>query len=227
MQNTTQNKKKIVFTTVLTIVLCFALVIGGTVAIFSSKAGMTTVTTAGQVKITAAQKNFQTYSGEWSASENAYVDKATGSVGSSVGTFSQGGTASWADSTLTITNMVPMDKVTFDIDVNNSSNVSIKYQLGFSVEGAELVKGLSISISIGENVNDIIVLGDGETSAFGKWYTLDYNGSVAQIRETITVTIEMPHDAGNEYQNKKATINFVVTAVQGNTHVVDNTPFAG
>ena len=120
-------------------------------------------------------------------------------------TFENGGSAVLNQQTttdiLTLTNITPGDKVTFDIDVVNDSNVAIIYSLSWMVDG-DLAKGL---VATADNVT----ITNGRT-AWKAWEGAN--------KQTISVSIELP--TTYTVQNESATISFAIEAYQGNAPLI-------
>ena len=119
------------------------------------------------------------------------------------------GAASLNDNVITLTNLVPGDYVTFTLTVTNKSTVAVNYRALIKVvEDKDLLDGLVISYN----------------EAFASsWDTLDAttseNGTTVK---TVTVRIELPETAGDEYQNTSCKLAYIVEAVQGNVSVIDD-----
>ena len=143
-----RNKKKILLSAVLTIVLCLSLIAGTTFALFTSESKVNIAITSGKVNVVASLSDPTLYSA------NAYIttgDKAIKTVDTTAdsadgqiydgtyagtyyyeeqtGTFLNHGTATVSGSTLTIDKMTPGDKVKTTLSVANYSNVVIQYRL--------------------------------------------------------------------------------------------------
>ena len=181
-------KKKIILSSILTIALCVALIAGSTFALFTSESKVNIAVTAGKVdvKATIDSASLKTYSMD--------VEQA-------VGTFENGGTAVIDDATATLNLelVTPGDKATFEIDVVNTSNVEFQYRFKWVVDG-ELAGGLVAT------VDDAAL-----TSNATDWAVWDKGDGY-----TMKVAVELPVEAGNEYQGKTAAISFTIEAVQGN-----------
>ena len=122
-------------------------------------------------------------------------------VGSTLGDHL--GSATLEDNVLTITNFVPGDYVTFKITVTNYSTVAVNYKATINtVEDLGLLDGLAISYN-------------GKFASH--WDTLSATTSEdGTTVSEVTVRIELPETAGNEYQDKSCKLAYVVEAVQGN-----------
>ena len=113
------------------------------------------------------------------------------------------GNAKLEGNVITLENLVPGDYVTFTLTVTNNSTVAVNYRALINVvEDKGLLDGLVISYN----------------EAFASsWDSLDAttseNGTTVK---TVTVRIELPEAAGNDYQGKSCKLAYVVEAVQGN-----------
>lgn len=174
---------------------------GTTYALFTSKSETDVSVVSGKVSVIATSENLVTYSGEnltGDPENDALVPTAT------VGIFANGGTASINGSTLTVKNMTPGDKVTFDIRVKNQSNVKSMYRsLVSSVEDNGLRNGLIITVN-GEEL-------------IGSSSKTDYvDLEVGSEDIIVPISVELPSDASDLYQEKTCKIVYAVEAVQGN-----------
>lgn len=185
--------KKTIISSLVTIVMCLALIAGSTYALFTSEDSVNIAVTSGKVKVTATADNLKLYS----------MGKEMTGTAEEPAKFENGGTAVLAQDVLTLTNITPGDKVTFDIVVENESNVTIVYSLIWRVDGA-LTNGLVAKA----NGNDIV---QGRT-AWTKWE--------GENIQTINVSIELPADYIT--QSESASITFAVEAYQGNASFIAN-----
>lgn len=118
-------------------------------------------------------------------------------------TFANGGTAEVNnEGVLELINITPGDKVVAHYSVINHSNVMIKYNVLFNMTG-ELAEALVTSV-------------DGTTAG---WTTLGAGEEV----EDVVVTIELPAEVGNEFQEKSANVLIQIQAIQANGHGTVNT----
>ncbi len=213
---TKSAKRSIIISAILAIIMCASLAAGATFALFTSESTVNIAVTSGKVNVVATivESSLKTYSGE-NLIGNAETDKVkltTDFTNGENGKFINGGTATLVGDTLTLKNMTPGDKVTFNITVTNKSNVAVNYRtVWMSDEDDGLMAGLTVTAD-GASY-------DGSTS-YTHWATLaaetNEDGSVVK---TIPVTVELLSDKGNEYQNKSCKLIFTVEAVQGNAHV--------
>ena len=130
------------------------------------------------------------------------VDASALTLGSTLGTAL--GTAELKENVITLTNLVPGDYVTFTLTITNKSNVTVNYRaLVKTVEDKGLLDGLVITYN----------------NAFASdWKKLE--PTTANVAEVV-VTISLPEDASNDYQNTSCKLAYVVEAVQGNVEIVD------
>lgn len=110
---------------------------------------------------------------------------------------------------ITLTNFVPGDVFSFDIRITNNSTVSVQYRTVIQLlKDAGLWNGLVVTI--GEDIYN----GDVQ---YANWSLL-----APKSKDIIVpVTISLPVEAGDEYQEKSCQISYRVEAVQGNAPVVD------
>lgn len=186
-------KKKLILTSILSIVMCFSLICGATFALFTSEDKVNIAITSGTVNVTAnidenSVKTKQLYDTDYTqGKDNMFEGEAT---------FNEQG--------LTLNKLVPGDGIMFNIVVKNNSNVKIQYRTIILCENdTGLFSGLEMSIN-NEKYNGVSYVAD--------WTLLDVGAGDA----VIPVVIELPDDAGNDYQDKTCTISYKVEAVQGN-----------
>lgn len=182
------NTKRLI-SSILTIVLCVSMIAGSTFALFTSKDSVDVSVKAAKVNITANVENI--------ALSSMGVASADGK------TFANGGTAEYDPESgkFTLTSVAPGDKVTFDIKVTNNSDIAIQYRVKWTVEGGLL--GALVA-----TVDDVAL--KSVVSEWSAWSTTD------SATKTLRVSLELPVEADDTFQEKSATVAFVVEAVQGN-----------
>lgn len=223
-------KKKILLSSMVTIVLCLCLIAGSTFALFTSESEMNIAITSGNVELTASINAVDLYSVRpVQAGETAEVtdENQAGYVYEQQqnGTFANGGTAALANGNeLTLSRITPGDKVVLNIASLNTSDVTIKARYTVDVlSGEELARGLVITIKDASgNVVDTLT---GIDNFISTWETLAAGEQLAATK----LEIELPVDAGNEYQHNAilaqnpnyngVSINILIEAVQGNANV--------
>ena len=214
-----RQKSSIIVASLAAIAVTGSLVAGATYALFTSESKTNIAVTSGKVSVVASinSDSLVTYSGEAnSLTGNVTADadhiKATTTLDKQNGEFLNGGTASLdANGDLVLNEVTPGDKVDFTINVTNSSNVAVKYRTIIKCATDDgLFTGLKFTIG-----NQIF---SGRTSK-SSWTTLTANAAVSQ--STLNCTVDLPSDAGDEYQGKSCTISYTVEAVQGNAATSD------
>lgn len=185
--------------------------VGTTYALFTSQAGAEVTVASGKVSLKSEIKDFKLYS----------LNETSGEIEEVEGTaFTNGGSVKINEGTTTVAldKITPGDKVEFTIVVTNESNVDIKYHKFFqTLNDTGLCDGLDIKID-GEAYDGSTLNGEYEN-----WLQSDENKT-----KEIKVSIELPVDKGNAYQEKKCDLSFKYEAIQKNAKVeaVDDTTFA-
>ena len=191
-------KKKVILSSVLTIVLCLSLIAGSTYALFTDSDTVNVTVTAGKVKVTASIDQL-----DLSSSLGVNVPETT--------VTQQAGT-----NIIDINKMVPGDIITFDIVVENGSDVTVDFIPVIKVTNDDgLWSGLTVTFTVNGTATP---------------YTLtnyEWRGDYTQLGvgvdpATITVSITLPESAGNEYQEKTCSFSYTVEVVQGNHDGVVN-----
>lgn len=213
--------RKVILPSIATILLCLCLIVGSTFALFTSTSKIDITVLSGSVDMSASVDDFSIWSAEATAAKGddtdvidennhryGFVDKTQ------QGTFVNGGTASIANSILTIDRIAPGDKVAFTILGENESNITIQYRYRIEViSGEELMKGLVVKINDTKYISF--------KSMTSVWAKLE----VGQTMESVPVEIELPITAGNDYKNLRTEIRIIVEAIQGSA-VVENASLA-
>lgn len=187
--------------------------IGGTLAYFTSADTQTVHIEAGQVKVGLAASDAVYSSFGVVMTQTAEID------GHDVTYFENGGYAYLEGNELVLNRITPGDKVSLKLVFSNYSNVDAKYAIypqfkeestGFEnnpdldYATAKLSQGLVFSLS-----NEAQVAYGGELIPIAP-------GSEDVVHE---VSIELPADAGNEYQGATSKIVFTTYATQANAPV--------
>lgn len=204
------NKKKVLLSSIMTIVLCACLIAGSTFALFTSDDEFDISITSGKVNIDA----FANLAGMWSATgadaaDDEYLIDENGNTYTHYGPLSQfinGGIAYLDGDNLKIDRITPGDKVAVNIKVTNNSNVAISYRYHIEVEsGDKLASGMVVT------VDDVAT--EGLYSYTSAWSTaVPGYGEIADK----VISVELPVYAGNEYQEQSCSYKITVEAVQGN-----------
>lgn len=174
--------------------------IGTTYALFTSKAETNVTIASGKVDVKATIKNLVTYSGV-----NMIGDPDVDVLEETAvqGTFTNGGTATINGNTVILDKLTPGDKVTFDVVIHNDSTVKTMYRSVAEVSNDGLFDGLIIKID------------DKELSA-EKVKSEYVDLAVGSEDVTVEVSIELPSNTTDSYQDKKCEFSYNVEAVQGN-----------
>ena len=190
-------KSKTFLGAITSIALCVSLIAGATFAIFTSESKVNIAVTGGKVNVTATVNNLRLYS-----LENIDLATLTGTEKerTAEGKFLNEGTATLSGNTLSLNKLTPGDKVTFDIDIANNSDVTVKYRTLLSVRDSGLFEALEVSI------------GGRTAGSASDWTVKNAKEGIASEQ----CSIELPVSATDEYQGKSCQIDFIVEAVQGN-----------
>ena len=188
-------KKRVLFTSIMTILLCLCLISGSTFAVFYSSITADISVTAGQIKLDA-------YVLEEEKTMSSLTDDRTDE-----GTFANGGTADISGRSVTLENITPGDSVTFPIKVIDSSTVLAKYKVTASLGNSQLADLLKITVNIGgvdyEMGKNAYGLSTDWVTSFDSIVS-DYDGN----QDVILVTITLPESVTiGQGQSAQMTIN--------------------
>lgn len=191
--------KKLLLSSLMSIAMLASITTGATYALFTAEDTVNVNVTAGRVNVTA--RVLETFSIKSLDTELVEVKGE--------GTFSSGGKVTVdSQGNITLDRIVPGDRVEFTIDVVNDSNVDVNYRSILTATGGlELYSGLVVTI------DEAVYNG---MTAYSKWEYLKPGKGSRQVK----VTIELPKEAGNEYQNLSTSIHYTVSALQGNAEIV-------
>ncbi len=192
-------KKKALLSSLLTIALCFSLIAGSTYALFTSTSEINVAATSGTVSV---QANIL----------ESTLETSSFDVAQAQGTFECGGTAKFdGDRKLNLDNVIPGDSAKFTIRVTNNSNVTVQYRVKWAVEGE--LAGALVATAGGNKIG----------TSIAAWEVWNIPASEDEKVKDIEIVVSLPEDVGNDYQNKSASITFIVEAVQGNAEVFNDT----
>jgi hypothetical protein len=204
--------------------------VGTSFALFTDHADTAINVTAGKVDINLESSALHTFSAEYDGvstdrvdeNGNKYQSKATAVEG----TFTNGGQATLANNVLTLTHITPGDRVTFTAALSDSSNVDFKYRVVFEAKAVGTGdKMLAAGMRIISNMSGTSTTYDGLDKYVSPWVLHEYDAN-ATLAKTFNFDLELPIDAGNEYQDKAIEYAFHVEAVQGNAYTVDESGVA-
>ncbi len=200
------TKRNALISAVLAIMLCVSLISGATFALFTSESKVNIAVSAGNVEVVATIDEAYTLYSPTAIDMNGNIVDETNAATDEA--FVNGGTVTLKDNLLTLTNVTPGDYVKFSVNVENKSNVAIIYRTVVKcTEDNGLFAGLKFTLVEGEEETE---LGTATVSNWTAWTVAD------EKVKTLTYKVELPADAGNDYQEKSCQICFMVEAAQGN-----------
>ncbi len=190
-------KRNVLVSAILAIMLCVSLIAGATFALFTSESKVNIAVTSGKVSVVA---NIDETSVQTKQLYDTDYSQGATNMYEGVATFNSDG--------LSLEKFVPGDGIKFNIVVKNESNVTVQYRTIISCENDNgLFAGLNVTIGDKVGYNGITCVAD--------WAQL----AVGSEDAIVPVVIELPADAGNEYQDKTCTVSYKVEAIQGNAQV--------
>ncbi len=201
------KNKKVILSSILSLLLCLSLIAGGTFALFTSTANTNIAITSGNVEVLAWIDNIET-----ATLGDVRTDK----------TFALGGSASYnaAANKLTVDKIAPGDSVKFDVNIENKSNINVSYRVKVAFVG-ELQNALVANIKLpGDDSTTALTAANVST----KWKQFDETNKVV-----LPMNVELPVGVGSDYMNESAEIIVTVEAVQGNATnliMVNNTTYS-
>lgn len=197
-------KRKIVVSSLMAIGFCASLITGATYALFTSQSDVNIAVSSGKVNVNAFVDNIKLYSPTLVSEKGEVINNDNAAIGT---TFANGGKVFFSNNNLVLENITPGDKVEFDINIENNSNVTINYRTLIGCEyGTGLFDGLVVKM------NNIKYDGTTRYSS--------YRAIVPETKnDSIHVEIELPLTVGNEYQGKSTKLYYRVEAFQGNVEL--------
>ena len=199
-----KNMKKSRFAfPLIALVVCLVLVTGSTFSLFTSQTGANIAITSGTVKLTAniAKDTLKLYSkGELQT-----------------GNFANGGFADFNESVteIKLNNITPGDSVTFNIILDNDSNVDLQYRVNWIVKDVPYADGAAV----GKLSEVLVATANGKDITTGTSQWIEWGRNEADKR-TISISIEFPMGVEgvvyNDYMNCAVNIALNVEAVQAN-----------
>ncbi len=199
--------KKIILSSVLSLVLCLSLIIGGTYALFTSNSTTNIAATSGSVNVSATFEVAELYS-PTAIDLNGVV---TDSDNAATTNFANGGTVTVTGSDVSITNMTPGDKVIFKVDITNNSSVAFLQRIMMSCTDADKAFFNQLVVGISDTIDGTYIDCSDYASAWEP-----KNAVAAATTETKYFSVEMPATVKDDWQNKTCHFALSVNAVQGN-----------
>jgi predicted ribosomally synthesized peptide with SipW-like signal peptide len=230
-----KKRTKGIIVSLCTVAVCGSLIAGTTYALFTSTDSVNIAVTSGNVEFSAEVKDgtLKTYSAiaESNLPDTYDIDENNKVAGGETlskyattyyyveqdeGTFENGGTATLVENQLSLDNVTPGDKVSFDIEVTNKSNVSVQYRTVIECVGDPYLFA-ELDFTVGE----------GEDNSFSKvvYYASEWTSLSSQTEEssiaTVPITISLPLTADDVFQKRNTVIRYSVEAVQGNASTIN------
>lgn len=215
-----KTKGKLILSSLAMIAVAGGIAGGATYALFTDNNVADVAITSGKVKVSTSISDLKTYS-IVPDSEGTILDEFGGKYSQPAtnvnGVFTNGGTTSYdsGNNLVKLDKVTPGDKATFNLAINNFSNVTIKYRVnvikvtpeGVSKQDSDILfSGLKITVGDKDLSKELTYKTD--------WTVVNPTEQTKIFDET--VSIELPADAGNIYQNKSTSIRINVEAVQAN-----------
>ena len=190
------NKKNVIISALLSIVMCISLIVGVTLAVATSDSKVNIVITGAKIEVVATvdetsvqKKQLNT---EYAADGSTYS-----------------GEVEFDGGTVSLKNFVAGDGVKFNIIVKNNSTVKVNYRTVLSVENnSGLFQALKVLVDGKEFTSDYYC---------ADWQSIEEDSDDV----TITVAIELPADA-TDFSGKTCDLAFAVEAIQGNADLPDD-----
>lgn len=182
-----QTKSSAILLSVLVVVMCLAVILGATFALFTSRREYQIGVNTGKIDVQGELTLMQAWSQGQSTNER---EEAT--VIDNTATLPQGGTVVITDgSNITINNMSLGDGAAFELAVTNASAVDMKYSVTVLVSegGSELRQALQFSV---DGVNKS--LEDDEVSLLD-WQTVEVGQTIPEEDATLAFEISLPWSA--------------------------------
>lgn len=209
-------KNKIVLYSLTVIALCVSLITGATFAYFTDTSNVDIIVKSGKVNVTAEVTALSLYSPKKLAADGSVADADNIAQGS---TFGNGGTARVRDGKLEISGITAGDRVELEITVTDNGDVATAYRYGYRLLDGEGNAYDAAAFVLFEGLNFTFDGASAKTTdSLGSKLTVAYKTAYAPLPQTktIPVVVELPGNAGNQYQGLSLTIGFIVEAVQAN-----------
>ena len=194
-------KKKVLVSSVLTILLALSLIAGATFALFTSESRTNIAITSGKVSVIAEVEQDSIMTKQLGMDYDAGSDN----------TFT--GEVIFDENEISLVNLVPGDGVKFNVNITNNSNIPVLYRVKLfctagetgTIEDSQLLfSALNFKVG-GTDFSGVIYYASAWTSL-----------AVGAAPASVEFEIELPEEAGNEYQDLETKIVYTVEAVQGN-----------
>lgn len=226
-----KNKKRIIFTSVLTIMVCLAIVSGSTYALFTDNdTSVNVAITAGDFSVKATPVDGDDNDTDVDFTIGSDLEDSNGNKLSPIGT------AEFKDNKIQLSNMVPGDHVTFKVDVTNEGTVAaacrvvIKQETvtppansGISNEDAnKLWNALTVTIKHGDTVlvdnkkvSEMTLDSNNEIDLNDSFILDAKNGTTTSATFEIKISFPNAND-NNDYIGTGCGLTYAVYATQYN-----------
>lgn len=172
-------KKKVLAMSLLTIIMCLSLIIGATLALFTSKSNVDIAVTSGNVEVVATVDASEAQSKQLNEEYAKGLDH----------TFAKG--VSINGGTVTLKDFVPGDGVKFDIKIQNESSVPVKYRTIVTNNGSEeLFNALDVTFDGEQPQWDELAVGSADKTVNVTVEFPDEADGVQNQTTTLTFTVE-------------------------------------
>ena len=191
-----------------------ATIVGTSFALFTDSANTSISVTSGQIVTSLTMGDIEVYSAK-SDTEGTLIDENGASYihqKQSGLFFSNGGTVSATDTTISISNITPGDRVDGVLTFTNTSNINTKYRISLSVPEDDYLLASALDIKIGSVTTSALAL------YYSSWVEVDAS-STPNYQIEVPFSFSLPINKGNEYQNKSCSYSFKVDTVQANAEV--------
>lgn len=205
-----QSKKNVIISSLVSIVMCLSLIVGGTFAMFTSEAQVNIAVKSGTVDVKATVSDLQLYSPTSVALDGTIVNADNAATGN---TFANGGTATLNGNTLTLDGISAGDKVQFNITLSSESSIKTMYRYGYEVNAAE-----GKTFTEAKSLYSALVFGLDEIET-SKYVSYKTGWTEFTSGKVLNVSVELPATASNEAQGLSGVIVFTVEAAQGNAQL--------
>ncbi len=209
--------KRILLTSVMSLVLAVSMMFGATFALFTSESKTDISVTSGTVEVDADVTLASVYS-PTTINMNGVIT-GTDNAALAEDTFANGGTVDVTEGVVTITNMTPGDKATFKVTMTNGSNVAFMQRMIMSCTDADKAFFNELLFGLSDTVDGTVTYYSDLSTAWEK--SADVYGNETTVEKYLT--IEMPGNMKNKWQGKTCNAVIAVEAVQGNAEVVNGT----
>lgn len=203
-----QTKSRAILLSVLVVILCFAVILGATFALFTAKKEYGIGVNTGKIDVEGKLD----LTGAWSEGQSGGAAEAGTAIENGY-QFPQGGTIKTDGAGIQIDNMSLGDKAAFNLVVTNKSTVNMKYSVSLTIEegsGANLLESLKFTVDGEEKL-----LSGKNSIALLDWTTVMADAQ-AEL-PALNFEISLPWSAqDNDLTDNSVSLKVVLEAVQAN-----------